>query len=696
MNALLGFGFVVLGFSASVLGALGAVYALLTGRLRLLTTVRQWIWLVVLAAVGAFVVMEVALFQRDYSLAYVAKVGSDTTPPLFNFAALWSSLEGSILLWSAVLAGYLGAIAVKFRDRWQDPLVGWATVVMLAVTAFFFALMVGPANPFVRVEVPPGFVGPGPNPLLQNHILVAFHPPALYLGYVGFTVPFAFAVAALITGRVGEGWLLETRRWTVAAWGFLTFGIVLGAWWSYEVLGWGGYWAWDPVENASLLPWLTGTAYLHSVMVQERRGMLRVWNLSLLCATFALTILGTFLTRSGVIDSVHAFADGAIGPWLLWLFAVTAVVSVGLIAWRGDELRAPGTIDHPVSREASFLANNLAFGALAFVVLLGTVYPLLAEAWDDTRLTIGRPYFDSLGRPIGLTLLFLMAAAPLLPWRKASTEVLSRRLFWPVVAGVGSMALAVALGGRGFWPVLTFGLGGFAGGAALRQVLLAVRRQGWRGFVGRTNGGMIVHVGVVLLAVGLAASESYKSDRTVLLSPGERVVVEGHELVYLGADADANDRRFRTFARIQIDGDAIREPAITTYRLAGAVVPTPSVLPGFREDIFLALDELPAVADDSIRLRVVIRPLVTWMWTGGIVMAVGTALALIPAGGRSATHRRAASSDRAPDASDDAGTAAGGSGDAGDDAGDDADGDDEASGPGRGPGSDAAPELVGD
>ncbi len=514
MNATIGFGFVVLGLSASVFGAAGGAYALLTDRLWLLRTVRQWVWLVVGASVGAFAVMEVALFQRDYSLAYVAEVGSSTTPPLFNFAALWSSLEGSILLWALVLGGYLAAILVKFRQRSLDPLFGWAIVTMLVVTGFFFALMVGPANPFLTVEVPHGFDGPGPNPLLQNHLLVAFHPPMLYLGYVGFTVPFAFAVAALVTGRVGEGWLLETRRWTVAAWGFLTFGIVLGAWWSYEVLGWGGYWAWDPVENASLLPWLTGTAYLHSVMVQERRGMLRVWNLSLLFATFSLTILGTFLTRSGVVQSVHAFADGAVGPWLLTFFALIAAVSVGLIAWRGDELRSAGAIHNPVSREASFLANNLVFGALAFVVLLGTVYPLIAEAWDGTRLTIGRPYFDSLGRPIGLTLLFLMGTAPLLPWGKASAEVLSKRLLWPALAGVAAMAVALVIGARGFWPVLTFGLGGFAGGAAVRQVVLAVRRAGWRGLIGRTNGGMIVHLGVVVLAVGLAASETYKSDRT--------------------------------------------------------------------------------------------------------------------------------------------------------------------------------------
>ncbi len=639
MNALIGLGFVTLGLAASVLGAAGGVFALVTDRLYLLKTIRSWAMLVLVAAVGAFTVMEIALFQRDYSLAYVSKVGSDETPPLFNFAALWSSLEGSILLWALVLAGYLAAMVIKFRSRRDDRLLGWALVVMLVVCAFFFALMVGPANPFLTVEVPPGFNGPGPNVLLQNHILMAFHPPMLYLGYVGFTVPFAFAIAALITGRVGEGWLLETRRWTVAAWGFLTAGIVLGAWWSYEVLGWGGYWAWDPVENASLLPWLTGTAYLHSVMVQERRGMLRVWNLSLLCATFSLTILGTFLTRSGVVESVHAFSDGPIGAWLLGFFGLAAATSIGLIGWRGDRLRSPGAIDAPLSREASFLANNLLFGALAFVVLLGTVFPLVAEAWDGTRLTIGRPYFDSLGRPIGLAMLFLMATAPVLPWRKASTEVLSVRLFWPAMAAVASMALALVLGGRGVYPIVTFGLGGFAAGAAIRQVVLATRRQGWRGFLGRTNGGMIVHIGVVLLAVGLAASESYKSDRTVQLAVGESATIEGHEFTYLEAGADMNDRRLRVFALIEIDGADVYAPATTSFRQNGArPVPTPSVRSGFTEDVYLVLDEVPDPADDSIRLRVIIRPMVAWMWAGGALMAVGTVLALFPGRRRRGTE----------------------------------------------------------
>lgn len=649
MNAVIGFGFVTLGLAASVLGATGGTYALLTGRLYLLRTVRQWVWLILLAAVGAFTVMQVALFQRDYTVAYVSQVGSDSTPPLFNFAAIWSALEGSILLWTLVLAGYLAAVVVKFRKRENDELLGWALVVMLVITSFFFALMVGPANPFLTTEVPPGFVGPGPNPLLQNHILVAFHPPMLYLGYVGFSVPFAFALAALITGRLGEGWLIETRRWTVAAWGFLTAGILLGAWWSYEVLGWGGYWAWDPVENASLLPWLTGTAYIHSVMVQERRGMLRVWNLSLVCATFSLTILGTFLTRSGVVESVHAFSDGPVGPWLLVFFAVSAAASIVLIGWRGDQLRSTGLIDSPLSREAGFLANNLLFGAMAFVVLLGTVFPLLAEAWDGSRLTIGRPYFDSMARPIGLSMLFLMAVAPVLPWRKASTELLSVRLFWPAVAGLGGMAAALIFGGRGIYPVITFGLGGFAAGAAMRQVVLATRRQGWRGLVGRTNGGMIVHLGVVALAVGLAASESYSSDRTVTLGIGETATVAGHEFRYLEPGADINDRRLRTFALIEIDGGDIYAPATTNYRQVGMIVPTPSVRTGFTEDVFLVLDEVPERGSDRIRLRVIVRPMVAWIWGGGFLMAAGTALALFPGRRRRGTEAVSAAVPEADD-----------------------------------------------
>src|SRR5436190_6415512 len=376
MNAALGSAGVILGFVASLGGIATLAVGLTRGRPRLLVAGRTYVWMVAIGALLAFVAMERALLTHDFSIAFVANNSSRHTPFPFNVATLWSALEGSIILWTTVLAGYIVVTALKFKTRAIDPLVGWATLTMFSVSLFFFGLMlpnIGPADPFTATSfaIPPGFDGPGPNALLQNHVLMAFHPPMLYLGYVGFTVPFAFAIAALVTGRLGEGWLIETRRWTLFAWGFLTIGIVLGAWWSYEVLGWGGVWAWDPVENASLLPWLTGTAYIHSVLVQERRGMLRVWNLSLLCATFSLTILGTFLTRSGVLDSVHSFSESDIGVYLLTFFALTVGVSIALIAWRGDRLRSPGSIDSPISRAGAFLANNVLFAVFAFVVLLG-------------------------------------------------------------------------------------------------------------------------------------------------------------------------------------------------------------------------------------------------------------------------------------------------------------------------------------
>ncbi len=630
MNSALGYTSVVVGFGASIVAALTIVFGLVKHQAAYVRVAQRYAWVVLGAAIAAFVVMERALITRDFTVEYVAQNGSTRTPAFYNFATLWSALEGSLILWVLVLTMYVAMVARKFRDRTNDPLYAYALLTLFLVTAFFFYLLVGPANPFGRFDPPPGFDGPGPNPLLQNHILVAFHPPMLYLGYVGFTVPFAFAIGSLATGRVGEGWLLETRRWTLISWGFLTLGIVLGAWWSYEVLGWGGYWAWDPVENASLLPWLTGTAYLHSVMVQERRGMLRVWNLSLVCATFSLTILGTFLTRSGVVDSVHAFSNGTIGPLLLGFFAVIAVVTVGLVGWRGDQLRAPGRIDSPLSREGAFLANNVLFAGFAFVVLLGTVFPLVVEALQDRRIFVGRPYFDRMTMPIGITLLFLMAIAPVLPWRKASGELLSQRLFWPAWMGVGAMVVAVASGGRGIVPVLAFGLGGFAGGAALRQLVLATRRQGWRGLVGRTNGGMVVHLGVVLLAAGLAASGSYAHQQEITLPKGATGTVGGHTVQYLGTTTEQRKQKIITQAQIRIDGGPVYEPAISTFPNGSQPIGTPSVRSTWRNDVMLVLLQLPETPDGPIGLRVVVHPLAVWLWIGGIMMGVGTALAVFP------------------------------------------------------------------
>ncbi|MEX2292401.1 MAG: heme lyase CcmF/NrfE family subunit [Acidimicrobiales bacterium] len=630
MNATLGTAGVVLGVAASLLGVLTMAVGLRKRRPQILEAGWSYSLLILLAAVVCVVAMERALITRDFTVSFVHDHGSSRTPRLFNVATMWSALEGSILLWTLILAGFTVHVARKFRRRLADPLVGWALLTMFVVCSFFFLLLLAPANPFATVAVPVGYDGPGPNPLLQEHLLMAFHPPMLYLGYVGFTVPFAFAVAALVTGRLGEGWLVETRRATLMAWGFLTIGIILGAWWSYEVLGWGGYWGWDPVENASLLPWLTGTAYLHSVMVQERRGMLRVWNLSLLCATFSLTILGTFLTRSGVLESVHAFSDSDIGVWLLTFFGLVVAVTLGLIGWRGDRLRSPGRIDSPLSREGAFFANNVLFAAFAFVVLLGTLFPLIIEVVQDQPVAVGPPYFERMTTPIGIVLLFLMAMAPVLPWRKASAELLSQRLVWPAWAGALTLFGVVAFGARGWAPILAFGLGGFAGGAAVRQVVLASRRQGWRGFVGRANGGMIVHLGVVIVAVAIAASGSYAHEIEARYAPGQTRTVGGHEITYVDTREVIERNRTATKVRVLVDGGKAYEPALSRYPGFGSLIGTPSVKTGLTEDVYLTITRLPELPGGEVTLRVIIQPMALWLWIGGGVMALGTVLAAWP------------------------------------------------------------------
>src|SRR3954469_16939713 len=631
MNAAIGSAGVILGFVASLGGIATLGVGLAQRRPRLLTAGRTYVWMVAVGAALAFVAMERALLTHDWSIAFVANNSSRHTPFPYNVATLWSALEGSIILWTTVLAGHMVVTALKFRSRATDSRVGWATLTMFTVSLFFFGLMLpnlGPADPFTATpfSIPAGFDGPGPNALLQNHVLMAFHPPMLYLGYVGFTVPFAFAIGALVTGRLGGGWLLETRRWTLFAWGFLSVGIVLGAWWSYEVLGWGGAWAWDPVENASFLPWLTGTAYLHSVMVQERRGMLRVWNLMLLCATFALTILGTFLTRSGVLDSVHAFTESGIGLWVLTFFTLIVLVTIGLIGWRGDRLRSPGRIDSPLSREGAFMLNNLLFAVFAFAVLLGTVWPLIVEAVNNERLSVGRPWFDFFGMLLGIALLTLMAIAPVLPWRKTNTETLARRLQWPAWTGVAAVVFAVAVHARGLAPLAAFGLGGFAAGSALRQVVLATRRQGWRGFVGRANGGMIVHLGVVVLVVGYIASTTFQTSREVRLTPNQTITIQGHTLQYLGSTTDVDSRRTSIGANIRVDGGKVYTPSLRRFPNNSQAIGTPSVRTGPYDDVYLSLLTAPSDGD-AVNLRIIIEPLAVWMWVGGGVIAFGTLLA---------------------------------------------------------------------
>ena len=633
-TAHLGRAILLAGFLAAFFGAFAAAIGARRNDPRTLRLVPRFVALASFMALAAFAVMEWAMITRDFSLLYVQKVGSSATPALYNFAAVWSALEGSILMWVLVLAGYVAAAMWWMRKRLNEPLVGWAMAVLLIVLAYFFLLSYGPANPFVIG--PPGVTdGPGPNPLLQNHLLVMFHPPILYLGYVGMTVPFAFAIAALVAGKVEDGWLHLTRRWTVTAWGFLTFGIALGGWWSYEVLGWSGVWAWDPVENASLLPWITGTAYIHSVMVQERRGLLRVWNVSLLIATFSLTILGTFLTRSGVLNSVHAFSESDIGPWLLAMFVIIVAVSLVLVYLRGDQLRASGAIDNVFSREGAFLVNNVLFAVFAFVVLLGTVFPLIIEVLQQRQIVVGEPFFDRLTIPIGLTMLFIMAVAPVLPWRQDGREVMSQRLLVPALVGLAALVLSLVVGASGVAPLLAFALGGFAAGSALRHLVRAVRVQRLRGFVGRANGGMIVHLGVILICVALAASNSFTRSQEIDLVTGQVATFAGHTFELIDV-VEVRDARSTTVkALVKVDGGKAYSPSITKYTRIGMNVGTPSVRTSFTHDVYLTLE--PPVRQDSgqARIKVFVKPLILWLWVGTFVMAFGTLLAVLPTRRRS-------------------------------------------------------------
>jgi cytochrome c-type biogenesis protein CcmF len=660
-----------IGIGGAAVGIVLLLRGVLRGHAPALRQGRACVFVVLLGAVVAVVAMEWALISHDYSIKYVAENNARATPLLFTITGLWAALEGSILLWVLLLGGYLSFVAHRFRRRIEDPMVGWALVVGLTVALFFFVFMAVAANPFTLVTGTVPLDGQGPNPLLQNHPLMAFHPPMLYLGYVGMTVPFMFAMAALITGRFGEGWLADTRRATLVAWGFLTVGIILGAWWSYEVLGWGGYWGWDPVENASLLPWITATAFIHSVMVQERRGMLRVWNLSLVIATFALTILGTFLTRSGIVTSVHAFSQSSIGPWLLTFLFVVMFSGVGLIAWRADRLHAPGRIDSPVSREAAFLANNLLFAALAFVVLLGTVFPLLAEALRGSTLSVGEPYFDRMGTPIGLMLLFLMAVAPALPWRATSADVLQHRLLVPAVVGVATMLLTVVAWTRDWPTVVAFGLAAFTATAIVRETAVAVRARaradgiGWaravpRVFSGnpRRYGGLVVHLGVVAIAIVLAAGGSFGTKQEVRLTRGQAASVGGYQVTYVGRHVSRSAQKNVVAVKLRVvhDGDDLGTyaPAISTFPNATEGIGTPSVHTGLLEDVYLTLVSSPNERG-RITVGVQTQPLTLWLWIGGALMALGTLIALSPRVRRRVTVEPPAPAP-GPDAPEDAAT----------------------------------------
>jgi len=636
------------GLIACVIGGIVAPIAIARGR-----RLSQWVTVAQGAVYANFAVVTIAtvammwaLASHDFSVSYVAQVGSRATPLFYTIISLWGALEGSILFWAWVLALYSAGIVYTNRNR-PGLLVPYASAVLLLIALFFHILLVGPANPLLAVSPVP-LDGPGPNPLLQNHILMAVHPPLLYLGYVGMSVPFAFAAGAMLSGEVAsDDWIRLTRRWTLLAWGLLSAAIIAGMWWSYEVLGWGGYWAWDPVENASFIPWLTATAFLHSVMVQERRGMLKLWNVNLVVGTFVLTILGTFLTRSGIISSVHAFTQGSIGYFFLAFIALVLVGSLAMVAGNSEKFRAQGQLDGALSRETVFLLNNLFLTVFMFTVLIGTLFPLVAEAFRGVKVSVGEPFFNRMTLPVMVALLFLMGVGPALPWKRGSMDDLMKKMVpGAIVAVVLGVAVLVA-GARNPYAVLAFMFAGFAGTLNVAEFVVGARARmaaHGEGFgtalvrlVGgnrRRYGGYVAHLGIFVSALGIAASSAFRTEREATLKPGETLTVGAVTARLKEVWGREEKQRSVIGATVELVSGgavyAVLSPRMNYYPTSQQPIPTPDVRSTLLGDTYMNLMAFQQDGSNAT-IKVILEPLVPWIWLGGGIICLGAVLSAWPA-----------------------------------------------------------------
>ncbi|MEU0510954.1 MULTISPECIES: heme lyase CcmF/NrfE family subunit [Amycolatopsis] len=601
-------------------------------------------------AVGAalsMLALETALLTDDFTMSYVAETHSRATPLLYTITSAWSALDGSIVLWAVILAGYILFAARKITDT-TDRLGTGALGFMGLVAAFFFGLITTVANPFEILPDPPAD-GPGPNPLLRNDIMVAIHPPLLYLGFVGFTVSFAYAMSALVIRRAGVDWLVRTRRANLVAWSFLTAGLVVGAWWSYEVLGWGGYWAWDPVENAAFIPWLVATAFIHSAVVQVKRGMLQAWNFVLALATFGLTILGTFLTRSSVVASVHSFTQSGVGPALLGFFIVVLVGGFTLFAVRGEAVANRTRSLRLASREGLFLLNNLLLCLFAFVVLLGTVYPIFVEAFTGNQVSVGRPFFDRMAVPLSFALLLAMGAGPFTPYRWATPALMWTRLRWPLLAGSAAAATVTLSGIRSVGVVVVVFLAITIVAAAVRHLLVTApnrRPSGlWRLISGQRAywGGQLAHIGVAVVAVAIAVAGATATRTTVTLEPGGSTEFGGYTVTFDRAEQHTEPDRVQRDAHLFFHSGGelawTATPKLESFTNQPQAVGIPSVWSTAGRDIYVALAQL---APDTITVNFYRYPLMSWLWAGGFLMAAGGLWALTD------RRRRPEAGDRSP------------------------------------------------
>jgi cytochrome c-type biogenesis protein CcmF len=592
-----------------------------------------------LAALGstavAAAVLVSALVNHDFSFTYVADHTSTELPTGYSISAFWGGQEGSLLLWLLVLVAY-GAAAVLINRRRAPDLVVWSVPVLGAIASFFAFLLVFVASPF-HTQLAPA-QGAGLNPSLQNPYMLA-HPPLLYLGYVGLTVPFAFAMGALLAGRTDERWIIATRRWTLVAWTALGVGQLLGAHWAYVEVGWGGYYAWDPVENAALMPWLAATAFLHSVMIQEKRGMLKVWNMLLVILAFCLSIFGTFLTRSGVINSIHSFTQSSIGPWFLGFICVVVAVSLGLVFWRLPLLRSKTRLESLVSREATFLYNNLLLVALCLTILWGVVFPILSELVQGEARTVGRPYYDFFLRSFGLPLLLLMGIGPLIAWRRASLRAVGRTFLWPLGIALVTGVVLLALGAGSSSPgLIAYTFSAFVLASIVLEFIRGTRAAGsFTQLVARNRrryGGYVVHAAIVLLALGIAGSGAYGSEREKKLAPGGSVAVGGYTATYrtLAQSREPNVIKERAGVDLYRGGTFVGriEPGKNHYIAENQPSNEMAVYTDWlrAEDVDVIADHINA--DGTIYFKVFVKPLVNLIWLAGFVFLLGSIVAMWP------------------------------------------------------------------
>jgi cytochrome c-type biogenesis protein CcmF len=640
-----------LGRAALVTSFLLLVYALVAGsfaawrgRRRLAVSAQNALIGAFAATVIATVVLLTALARHDFSFQYVAQHTSRELPLGYTLTAFWGGQEGSLLLWLLVLCGYSVAAVVSARHVGREVLA-WIVPTLALVGTFFSLLLVFVASPFATQVAPAD--GAGLNPSLQNPYM-AIHPPMLYLGYVGLTVPFAFAMGALLARRTDERWIVATRRWTLSAWAFLGVGQLLGAHWAYVEIGWGGYYAWDPVENAALMPWLAATAFLHSVMIQEKRGMLKVWNVLLVVLAFCLSLFGTFLTRSGIIQSIHSFTQSSIGPWFLGFICLITAGSLALVFLRLPLLRAKTRLESLISREATFLYNNLLLVALALTILWGVIYPLLSEAVTGEAATVSKPYYNFFLHSFGLPLLLLMGIGPLVAWRRASLRALGRTFLWPLSAALAAgAALLLAGAGSSRVGVIAYTFSVFVLASIALEFVRGTRARkslggvGWPGafssLVGRNRrryGGYVVHAAVVLLAIGVAGSSAYQTVREKRLHPGDSMTVAGNRLVFRGLEERtvSNHRAIRANVDVYRGQDYLGRlrPGKNQYfaedQVSNEVAIRHNPLTG--GDLFTIADQVNA--DGSVDLKVLDKPLVNLIWLAGLVFVGGSLIALWP------------------------------------------------------------------